>query len=53
MHESTEGAAEPPDAGVVEPVSGTGTGLRREVGRMADGRRITYYSLPGAGGGTA
>ena len=35
--------ATPPDAGVLEPVEGTTTGLRREVGRMEDGRRITYY----------
>lgn len=41
----------PPDAGVREPVEGTGTGLQREVGRMPDGRRITYYwSRPRAPG---
>jgi len=35
-----------PDAGQVERVPGTATGLLREVARMSDGRRITYYSLP-------
>ena len=35
--------AAPADAGRLETVAGTGTGLQREVGRMADGRRITYY----------
>ena len=35
-----------PTAGVAEQVGGTGTGLLREVARMPDGRRITYYSLP-------
>ena len=40
---------QPSDAGVLEPVEGTGTGLQREIGRMPDGRRITYYwSRPGA-----
>ena len=44
-------AGPPPDAGVREPVEGTGTGLQREVGRMPDGRRLTYYwSRPGAPG---
>lgn len=41
----------PADAGVREPVEGTATGLQREVGRMPDGRRITYYwSRPGSTG---
>lgn len=35
-----------PDSGPVEPVAGIRTGLRREIGRMTDGRRITYYTLP-------
>jgi hypothetical protein len=35
--------------GAVEEVAGTGTGLVRKVGLMADGRRITYYWLPDRG----
>jgi hypothetical protein len=46
---SGPGADPSPDAGRLEPVAGTGTGLQREVARMTDGRRITYYwARPGA-----
>lgn len=40
-------------ASAAELVVGTGTGLRREVGRLADGRRITYYTLPPGSGATS
>lgn len=33
----------PPDAGHLEPVAGAARDLRRELGRMRDGRDITYY----------
>ena len=40
---AAEPATPPPDAEALEPVQGAATGLLREVGRMEDGRRITYY----------